>query len=137
MIVGTALVAGHCGTEVLRRSGEGRATYWEMTRGGIEVSESVGSPRRPRLRESFTGRNAFILVAVGSAVGLGNIWRFPYITYENGGGAFLIPYLIALLTAGIPILLFDYAIGYKFRGSPPLAFKRLHPKAGRPSGGSK
>ncbi|MGO1193009.1 MAG: sodium-dependent transporter [Nesterenkonia sp.] len=93
------------------------------------MSESVGSPRRPRLRESFTGRNAFILVAVGSAVGLGNIWRFPYITYENGGGAFLIPYLIALLTAGIPILLFDYAIGYKFRGSPPLAFKRLHPKA--------
>ena len=93
------------------------------------MSESVGSARRPRLRESFTGRNAFILVAIGSAVGLGNIWRFPYITYENGGGAFLIPYLIALLTAGIPILLFDYAIGYKFRGSPPLAFKRLHPKA--------
>lgn len=46
---------------------------------------------RFRIRESFSGRNAFILVAIGSAVGLGNIWRFPYITYENGGGAFLIP----------------------------------------------
>ncbi|GAA1454280.1 sodium-dependent transporter [Nesterenkonia lacusekhoensis] len=89
----------------------------------------AAAPQRRRLRESFTGRTAFILVAVGSAVGLGNIWRFPYVTYENGGGAFLIPYLVALLTAGLPILLFDYAIGYRFRGSPPLAFKRLHPKA--------
>lgn len=84
---------------------------------------------RPRLRETFSGRTAFILAAVGSAVGLGNIWRFPYIAYENGGGAFLIPYLVALLTAGIPILLFDYAIGHRFRGSPPLAFRRLHPRA--------
>ncbi len=93
------------------------------------MSQEASAPQRPRLRESFTGRTAFIVVAVGSAVGLGNIWRFPYVTYENGGGAFLIPYLVALLTAGLPILLFDYAIGYRFRGSPPLAFKRLHPKA--------
>ena len=96
------------------------------------MSSSVGSPGTVggmRVRESFTGRKAFILTAIGSAVGLGNIWRFPYITYENGGGAFLVPYLIALLTAGIPILLFDYAIGHKFRGSPPMAFKRLHPGA--------
>ncbi|GAA3281156.1 sodium-dependent transporter [Nesterenkonia halobia] len=90
----------------------------------------AGASERPvRVRESFAGRKAFILTAVGSAVGLGNIWRFPYITYENGGGAFMIPYLIALLTAGIPILLFDYAIGHTFRGSAPMAFKRLHPGA--------
>ncbi|MGC0144979.1 sodium-dependent transporter [Pseudactinotalea sp. Z1732] len=93
------------------------------------MNEPADTARTSRIRESFTGRNAFILVAIGSAVGLGNIWRFPYVTYENGGGAFLIPYLVALLTAGIPILLFDYAIGYKFRGSPPMAFKRLHPSA--------
>ncbi|GAB3190321.1 sodium-dependent transporter [Nesterenkonia suensis] len=96
------------------------------------MSSSVGSSHSAggvRVRESFAGRKAFILTAIGSAVGLGNIWRFPYITYENGGGAFLIPYLIALLTAGIPILLFDYAVGHKFRGSPPMAFKRLHPGA--------
>ena len=55
-------------------------------------------------RETFSGRKAFIMAAIGSAVGLGNIWRFPYTTYENGGGAFIIPYLIALLTAGIPLL---------------------------------
>lgn len=93
------------------------------------MSSSVGNEKKFRARESFSGRTAFILVAIGSAVGLGNIWRFPYVTYENGGGAFILPYLIALLTAGLPILFFDYAVGYKFRGSPPLAFKRLHPSA--------
>lgn len=97
------------------------------------MSSSAASAPAPqgrvRVRESFAGRKAFILTAVGSAVGLGNIWRFPYVTYENGGGAFMIPYLIALLTAGIPILLFDYAVGHTFRGSAPMAFKRLHPGA--------
>lgn len=77
-------------------------------------------------REAFGSRNVFILSAIGSAVGLGNIWRFPYVAYEGGGGAFLIPYLCALLTAGIPLLFFDYAIGHRFRGSSPLAFRRMH-----------
>ena len=76
-------------------------------------------------RETFSGRNAFIMAAIGSAVGLGNIWRFPYIAFDNGGGAFVLPYLVALLTAGIPLLLLDYAIGHRYRGSPPLAFRRL------------
>ncbi|WP_104083682.1 sodium-dependent transporter [Cryobacterium sp. Y11] len=83
---------------------------------------------RPQ-REMWSGRKVFILAAIGSAVGLGNIWRFPYVAYENGGGAFMIPYLIALLTAGIPLLFLDYAVGHRFRGSPPLALRRLHPKA--------
>lgn len=82
-----------------------------------------------RRRETFSGRNAFIFAAIGSAVGLGNIWRFPYVAYENGGGAFIVPYLVALLTAGIPLLFLDYAVGHKFRGSPPMAFRRLHRKA--------
>ncbi|MFC5729844.1 MULTISPECIES: sodium-dependent transporter [Nocardioides] len=76
-------------------------------------------------RGAFSSRKVFILAAIGSAVGLGNIWRFPYVAYENGGGAFLIPYLVALLTAGIPFLLMDYAIGHKHRGSAPLSFARL------------
>ena len=80
-------------------------------------------------REAFGSRNVFILSAIGSAVGLGNIWRFPYVAYEGGGGAFLIPYLCALLTAGIPLLFFDYAIGHRFRGSAPLAFRRMHRRA--------
>jgi NSS family neurotransmitter:Na+ symporter len=82
-------------------------------------------------REQWTGQVGFILAAIGSAVGLGNIWRFPGVAYENGGGAFLIPYLVALITAGIPILFLDYAIGHRFRGSAPTAFRRL---GGRRSG---
>ncbi|WP_447943225.1 sodium-dependent transporter [Microbacterium aurum] len=82
-------------------------------------------------REQWTGQVGFILSAIGSAVGLGNIWRFPGVAYENGGGAFLIPYLVALLTAGIPILFLDYAIGHRFRGSAPTAFRRLGGRSGR------
>ena len=77
-------------------------------------------------RETFNSRFVFLMAAIGSAVGLGNIWRFPYVAYENGGGAFLIPYLIALLTAGIPLLWFDLAIGHRFRGSTPLTFRRIN-----------
>ena len=76
-------------------------------------------------RATFSSRRAFMFAAIGSAVGLGNIWRFPYIAFDNGGGAFILPYLVALLTAGIPLLLLDYAIGHRYRGSPPLAFRRL------------
>lgn len=80
----------------------------------------------PKKRESFSSRKVFIFAAIGSAVGLGNIWRFPYIAYDNGGGAFMIPYLVALLTAGLPFLFFDYAIGHRGRASSPLAFRRLN-----------
>jgi len=76
-------------------------------------------------REVFSTRWVFVLAAIGSAVGLGNIWRFPYVAFENGGGAFLIPYLIALLTAGIPLLFLDYAMGHRYRGSAPLIFRRF------------
>lgn len=76
-------------------------------------------------RESWSARSGFILAAIGSAVGLGNIWRFPYVSYENGGGAFFIPYLIALITAGFPLLFLDYAVGQKYRGAPPTAYRRM------------
>ena len=76
-------------------------------------------------KEGFSSRKVFIFAAIGSAVGLGNIWRFPYVAYEGGGGAFLIPYLVALLLAGIPLLYLDYSIGHRFRGSAPLSLRRL------------
>lgn len=76
-------------------------------------------------RENWSSRSAFILAAIGSAVGLGNIWRFPYVAYENGGGAFLLPYLVALFTAAIPLLFLDYAVGHKYRSAPPTAYKRM------------
>lgn len=79
-------------------------------------------------RSQWGTRAGFIMAAVGSAIGLGNIWRFPYVAYENGGGAFFIPYLFALLTAGIPILILEFTIGHKYRGSAPLSFFRMNGK---------
>ena len=76
-------------------------------------------------RETFSSRSVFVFAAIGSAVGLGNIWRFPFVAYGNGGGAFLIPYLVALLTAGLPLLFLDYSIGHRYRGSAPLSFRRM------------
>ncbi len=75
-------------------------------------------------RGRFSSRRVFILAAIGSAVGLGNIWRFPYVAYENGGGAFILPYLIALVIAGLPFLLLDYSLGHRNRGSAPLSYAR-------------
>lgn len=79
-------------------------------------------------RDQWGSKMGFILAAVGSAVGLGNIWRFPYLLYSNGGGAFLVPYFIALFTAGIPLLILEYGIGHKFKGSAPLTFYRASKK---------
>ncbi len=79
-------------------------------------------------REQWGSRVGFILAAVGSAIGLGNIWRFPYMAFENGGGAFLIPYFVALLTAGIPIIIMEFALGHRMKGGAPLTFAKLNSK---------
>ncbi|MEK3991862.1 sodium-dependent transporter [Robertmurraya sp. FSL R5-0851] len=79
-------------------------------------------------RPQWGTRAGFIMAAVGSAVGLGNIWRFPAVAYENGGGAFFLPYLFAILTAGIPLLVLEFTLGHKYRGSAPLTFARLNKK---------
>jgi NSS family neurotransmitter:Na+ symporter len=94
------------------------------------MTQSATVSSAPPPRAEWTGQIGFIVSAIGSAVGLGNIWRFPGVAYENGGGAFLIPYIVALLTAGIPILFLDYAIGHRFRGSAPLALRRLAGRLG-------
>ena len=76
-------------------------------------------------REQWNSRTGFILAAVGSAIGLGNIWRFPYMAYENGGGAFFIPYLFAMLSAGIPFMIMEFSLGHKYRGAAPKIFAQL------------
>lgn len=96
---------------------------------GVPTTSHAAPEQQRANRGAFSGRTAFIFAAIGSAVGLGNIWRFPYTAYENGGGAFMIPYLIALLTAGIPLLFVDYAIGHRWRSSAPLAWRRMNRKA--------
>ena len=77
-------------------------------------------------RESWGTRGGFVLAAVGSAVGLGNLWGFPYKLYSFGGGAFLIPYIIALFVVGIPIMILEFSIGHYTQRAAPDAFKRGH-----------
>jgi len=76
-------------------------------------------------RERWKSQFGFLLASVGSAIGLGNIWRFSYMAYDNGGGAFLIPYMTALLTAGIPLLILEFGVGHERIGSAPLAYAKI------------
>ena len=62
-------------------------------------------------RDSWGNHCEFFVTSLGLAVGLGNVWRFPYVCYQNGGGTFLIPYIIMLLFVGIPALLFEQSVG--------------------------
>ncbi len=77
-------------------------------------------------RTSFGGTVGFILAAAGSAVGLGNIWRFPYLAAKGGGGLFLLIYLILALTFGFTLLTTELAIGRKTRQSPLTAYRQVH-----------
>ncbi|HSA30410.1 MAG TPA: sodium-dependent transporter [Candidatus Omnitrophota bacterium] len=86
----------------------------------VEFSE----PHHPR--PQWRSRMGFILAAMGSAVGLGNIWRFSYLCYKNGGGAFLIPYAIAMVVVGIPLMVLELGLGHKMRGSAPMSFAKVN-----------
>ncbi|WP_077625183.1 sodium-dependent transporter [Sediminibacillus massiliensis] len=78
-------------------------------------------------RESWASKLGFMLAAMGSAVGLGNIWRFSYVAGENGGGAFLILYLISVLVIGIPLLLVEVSIGRKAQSDVVGSYEKLAP----------
>lgn len=81
------------------------------------------------MREKWSSRSTFILAAIGSAVGLGNAWRFPGLAAKHGGGAFLFVYLIAMLAIGIPMLMMEIAIGRRIRQGTPGSMRALHKKA--------
>ncbi|CAM2857877.1 sodium-dependent transporter [Actinomyces slackii] len=91
------------------------------------AGQAQPTPQAPK-REQWSGQVGFLMAAIGSAIGLGNIWRFPGVAYTNGGGAFMIPYITALVCVGIPVLFLDYALGHRFRGSAPAVFRRVSTK---------
>jgi len=78
----------------------------------------------------WTTQRAFIFAAIGSAVGLGNLWKFPYITGENGGGAFVLVYLLCIILIGLPILIAEITLGKSGKASPPMAMENLTKDAG-------
>ena len=82
-------------------------------------------------RATFQSRLGFILVSAGCAIGLGNVWKFPYICGQNGGGAFLFLYLICLVLLGLPILICEFAIGRGSNRSLSQAFNRLEKPGSR------
>ena len=81
-------------------------------------------------RNTFSSSFGFVLAAAGSAVGLGNIWRFPYLAAKDGGGLFLVIYLILAVTFGFALLTTEVAIGRTTKQSPLTAYKNLHEKWG-------
>jgi len=81
-------------------------------------------------RDRWPSRTIFIFAAIGSAVGLGNIWRFPYLVGKYGGGAFLFPYLIFLFVFGIPLLILEFSLGQKMQRGAVGAFRKISPAFG-------
>lgn len=82
-------------------------------------------------REKFSSRLGFILISAGCAIGLGNVWRFPYIVGEYGGAAFVLVYLVFLLILGLPIVVMEFAVGRASRKSAALSFDVLEPENSR------
>ena len=76
-------------------------------------------------RGSFKGTIGFVLAAAGSAVGLGNIWRFPYLAARDGGGLFLVVYIVLALTFGFTLLITEISIGRKTKQSPLTAYMHI------------
>ena len=78
-------------------------------------------------REKFSSRIGFLLISAGCAIGLGNVWRFPFITGQYGGAAFVLIYLFFLIILGLPIMVMEYAVGRASQRSIATSFQELEP----------
>ena len=94
-----------------------------MTNKAFDTAANAASSR-----EHFASRIGFILIAAGCAIGIGNVWRFPYITGEYGGGAFVLLYLVFLVILGLPVMVMEFAVGRASQKSAAQAFDILEPK---------
>ena len=97
----------------------------------VENGHSIllGSNSDLPARETWAKKMEFILASIGYAVGLGNVWRFPYLVFQNGGGAFLIPYFTMLLVCGMPLFCMELSIGQYFSLGPVTSWTALCPIA--------
>lgn len=82
-------------------------------------------------RENLKSRLGFILISAGCAIGVGNVWKFPYITGQNGGGWFVLIYLICLVMVGVPVMTMEFAMGRASRKSPAKLYEPLEPKGSK------
>ena len=100
---------------------------------GFPMATPSKAPSVPSSAASqrWSSRWLFVLAAAGSAVGLGNIWKFPYIAGENGGGAFVLIYLVCIAAVGIPIMVSEVLMGRQGRSSPIHTVRKLASAAGR------
>ena len=82
-------------------------------------------------RETFASRLGFVLISAGCAIGLGNVWRFPYIVGQYGGAAFVLIYLAFLVVMGLPIMAMEFAVGRASRKSVLVSFQQLEPEGSK------
>ncbi|KAI9563896.1 hypothetical protein GHT06_011364 [Daphnia sinensis] len=99
-----------------------------MCKDPLVVGTSTNKPGEDaEVRDTWANKVEFILACIGNVVGLGNMWRFPYLCYKSGGGAFLIPYFIMLVVCGIPLLYMELAVGQYTRQGPIGAMHKICP----------
>ena len=82
-------------------------------------------------REKLGSRLGFILLSAGCAIGIGNVWKFPYIVGQNGGGLFVIIYLVFLAILGIPVLTMEFSVGRAAQCSPVRMYQQFEPKGSK------
>ena len=93
--------------------------FWDKN----EQNEKENNERQ-RWLSSWT----FVIAAIGSAIGLGNFWRFPYLCYKHGGGLFFVPYFFCLFFLGLPMLMLEFSLGQKFQRGDIDVFRGMHPR---------
>ena len=105
----------------------------ELTNISCKVGDddAAAGPAAPTpARETWGSRADFLFALVGLCVGVGNIWRFPFLCYRHGGSPFLVPYMLALLSMGVPLFCLELAIGQLFRRGVFHSLCALHPRLG-------
>lgn len=96
----------------------------------VVVPASSEDKESSHARDEWKTSLQFFFTVLGFCVGLGNIWRFPYLCQSNGGGAFVIPFLVMVLLEGMPLMLLELGIGQKFRRGSYIVWNKIHPLAG-------